>query len=129
GAYDINKSMQVSAVLTARTGLRLDPLVGPAVDVHGTGLFNSRTPGLDRNSFMMPGLTTMDARFTYTLPFASARQRIQLPVEGSNLLNRGTARTENTLYGTIAESPTAAFGTPLTYSPPRQFQLGARISF
>ncbi|HMF97468.1 MAG TPA: carboxypeptidase regulatory-like domain-containing protein [Vicinamibacterales bacterium] len=129
GAYDINKSMQVSAVLTARTGLRLDPLVGPAVDVHATGLFNSRTPGLDRNSFMMPGLTTMDARFTYTLPLASARQRIQLTVEGFNLFNRGNVRTENTLYGTVAGSPNAAFGTPLTYFPPRQFQLGARISF
>jgi hypothetical protein len=128
GAYDVNKSMQISGVWSARTGLRLDPLVGPAVDVHGTGLFNSRTPGLARNSFLMPAINTLDARFTYTLPLAS-RQRVQLTVEGFNLFNRANVRTENTLYGTVAGSPNAAFGTPLTYFAPRQFQLGARIAF
>jgi hypothetical protein len=128
GAYDINKSMQVSAVYTIRSGLRLDPLVGPAVDVHGTGLFNSRTPGLARNSFTMPSYNQLDARFTYTLPI-TAREKIQLTVEGFNLFNRANIATENTLYGTIAGQPNAAFGTPLTYFPPRQFQLGARLNF
>jgi outer membrane receptor protein involved in Fe transport len=71
----------------------------------------------------------MDARFTYTLPLGAARQRVQLTLEGFNLFNRANVRTENTLYGPVAGSPNAAFGTPLTYFPPRQFQLGARISF
>jgi hypothetical protein len=111
-----------------RSGLRLDPLVGPAVDVHSTGLFNSRTPGLARNSFTMPSYNSLDARFTYTLPIVP-RERLQLTVEGFNLFNRASIQTENTLYGPVAAQPNAAFGVPLTYFPPRQFQLGARVSF
>jgi Carboxypeptidase regulatory-like domain len=128
GAYDINKSMQASAVFTIRSGLRLDPLVGPAVDVHGTGAFNNRTPGLARNSFMTPSYNTLDARFTYTIPIVP-REKLQLTVEGFNLFNRASIRTANTLYGTVAGQPNAAFGTPLSYFPPRQFQLGARLNF
>ena len=128
GAYDINRSMQVSGVFTIRSGLRLDPLVGPAVDVHGTGAFNNRTPGLARNSFMMPSYNSVDLRFTYTAPIAQ-RQRLHFTVEGFNLFNRASVRTENTLYGTVAAQPNAVFGTPLTYFPPRQFQLGARVNF
>jgi TonB dependent receptor len=128
GSYDINKSMQASAVFTIHSGLRLDPLVGPAVDVHGTGVFNDRTPGLARNSFLMPAYNSLDARFTYTLPI-EPRERLQLTIEGFNLYNRGNIATENTLYGTLAGTPNAAFGTPLTYFPPRQFQLGLRMNF
>jgi hypothetical protein len=128
GAYDINKSMQVSAVFTIHSGLRLDPLAGPAVDVRGTGVLNTRTPGLARNSFLMPAYNSLDARFTYTLPIAP-RERLQLTIEGFNLYNRGDIATENTLYGTVAGTPNAAFGTPLTYYPPRQFQVGLRMNF
>ena len=128
GSYDINKSIQVSAVFTIRSGLRLDPLVGPAIDVHGTGAFNNRTPGLARNSLTMPGYDQLDARFTYTIPLPT-REKVQLTVEGFNLFNRANIATENTLYGTIAGQPNPVFGTPLTYFPPRQFQLGARINF
>ena len=128
GAYDINRSMRVSGVFTIRSGLRLDPLVGPAVDVHGTGAFNNRTPGLARNSFMMPSYNSVDLRFTYTAPIAQ-RQRLHFTVEGFNVFNRASVRTENTLYGTVAAQPNAVFGTPLTYFPPRQFQLGARVNF
>jgi hypothetical protein len=126
-AYDINSSMQVSAVLTARSGLRLDPLVG-SVDVHGTGILNDRTPGLARNSFTMPPFNTLDARFTYTVPMPT-KAKVLLTVEGFNLFNRGNVMTENTLYGTVAGSPASTFGVPLTYFPPRQFQLGARVTF
>jgi len=57
------------------------------------------------------------------------REHLQLTVEGFNLFNRANAMTENTLYGTVAVQPNQAFGTPLSYFPPRQFQLGARINF
>ncbi len=128
GAYDINSHMQIATVFTVRSGLRLDPLVGPAVDVHGTGVFNDRTPGLARNSFTMPSYNSLDARFTYTLPIVS-RTRVQLTVEGFNIYNRANVMTENTLYGPVAGQPNAAFGTPLSYFQPRQFQVGARFSF
>jgi hypothetical protein len=128
GTYDITRNMSVSAVFTTRSGLRLDPLVGPAVDVHGTGLFNSRTPGLARNSFTTPAYNSIDARFTYTLPIVP-REKLQLTVEGFNIFNRGNVQTENTLYGTVTGQPGPSFGVPLTYFPPRQVQIGARVSF
>ena len=75
-----------------------------------------------------PNVNTLDARFTYTIPIVP-RERLQLTVEGFNLFNRANIRTANTLYGTVAGQPNPVFSTPLTYFPPRQFQLGARLNF
>jgi hypothetical protein len=43
--------------------------------------------------------------------------------------NKENWQSLNTLYGPVAASPNPVFGTPLSYYPPRQVQLGARYSF
>lgn len=127
GSYDITDAMQVSFVLHARSGLAVDPKVGPTIDSNGDGNFNDRTPGLVRNQFRGPWVHSADARFTWTLPVAGGRA--QLTAEGFNLYNRDNFRTLETLYGTNPNVPNPAFGSALSYYPPREVQLGVRFTF
>ena len=127
GSEDFTKNMQLSWVYRIRTGLRIDPRVGPTVDVNGDGSFNDRTPTLARNSFEGPWVNSLDIRYSYFLPLTSGK--LQLQVEAFNLFNTENWRTLNTLYGTVPGTPNAVFGSPLSYYPPRQVQLGARYSF
>ena len=127
GSYDITDNMQLSVVMRARSGLAIDPRVGPTIDVNGDGNFNDRTPGLSRNEFRGPWVHSADARFTWTLPVLNGRA--QLTAEGFNLYNRANFRTMETLYGVNADVPNPAFGSALSYYPPREVQLGVRFAF
>ena len=71
GSFDITSHIQVSAVVRARSGLAIDPRVGPTIDVNGDGNFNDRTPGLSRNEFRGPWVHSADARFTWMIPVAA----------------------------------------------------------
>ena len=66
-------------------------------------------------------------RFTWNVPLSSGK--LQLTLEGFKLYNKENWQSLNTLYGPVAGSPNAVFGTPLSYYPPRQVQLGARVVF
>ena len=127
GSKDVTRAAQFSWVFHVRSGLRIDPKVGPTVDSNGDGAFNDRTPGLSRNSFDGPWTHSLDMRFTWNVPVSSGK--LQLTLEGFNLYNKENWQSLNTLYGAVAGNPNAVFGTPLSYYPPRQVQLGARVSF
>jgi hypothetical protein len=127
GSYDVNRAMQFSWVFHIRSGLRIDPKVGPTVDLNGDGNFNDRTPGLARNSFSAPSTNSLDARFTWSLPVHPGK--VQLTVEGFNLYNRANYQNIQTLFGTDPNNPNPLFGSALSYYPPRQVQVGARIVF
>jgi Carboxypeptidase regulatory-like domain len=128
GSKDITKAAQFSWVFHVRSGLRIDPKSGPTVDVNGDGSFNDRTPGLTRNSFEGPWTHSLDMRLTWNVPIASTK-KIQLTAEAFNIYNKENWQSLNTLYGPLAGSPNPVFGTPLSYYPPRQVQLGARLTF
>jgi hypothetical protein len=98
------------------------------VDLNGDGSFNDRTPGLARNSFEGPATHSLDLRFTWALPFSTSG-KLQLTLEAFNIYNKENWQSLNTLYGSVAASPNPVFGTPLSYYPPRQVQLGARYAF
>ena len=127
GSFDVTDRMQASWVFHARSGLAIDPKVGPTVDTNGDGNFNDRTPGLSRNQFRGPWTHSLDARFTWQLPVVG--RRAVFTAEGFNLYNRANYRTLETLYGTNAAVPNAAFGSALSYYPPREVQLGVRFAF
>src|SRR6185295_14931084 len=125
GSKDVTRAAQFSWVFHVRSGLRIDPKVGPTVDSNGDGAFNDRTPGLSRNAFDGPWTHSLDMRFTWNVPVSSGK--LQLTLEGFNLYNKENWQSLNTLYGSAAGNPNAVFGTPLSYYPPRQVQLGARV--
>jgi hypothetical protein len=127
GSYDLNRAMQLSWIFQARSGLAIDPKVGPTLDVNGDGNFNDRTPGLARNEFRGPWVHSLNARFTWRLPIRGSRA--ELTAEGFNLYNRANVRELETLYGTNRSTPNPAFGSARSYNPPREVQLGVRFTF
>lgn len=127
GTYQITKMVQLSAIYRGRTGYNFDPRAGPDFDLNGDGAFNDRTPGFERNAFRGPGNHTVDMRAAWNVTIGGARA--QVTVEAFNLLNRENVRAQSTLYGPVQGSPDPLFLTPLNYFPPREIQLGIRLSF
>jgi hypothetical protein len=128
GAYDITETLQASAIYRGRGGYAFDPRSGATFDLNGDGVFNDRTPTLERNSFRGPDTHMLDTRVAYTLR-RGKQQKLQFAVEAFNLLNKNNVRGVQTLYGPDPNRPDPAFSTPLNYWPPREVQLGVRISF
>jgi hypothetical protein len=127
GSYDLNSAMQLSWIFQARSGLAIDPRVGPTIDTNGDGNFNDRTPGLVRNEFRGPWVHSLNARFTWKLPVRGSNA--EFTAEGFNLYNRANVRELETLYGTSRSTPNPAFGSARSYNPPREVQLGVRFTF
>ena len=99
GSYDFNPMLSVSAIFRARTGFAYDPRTGTTFDLNGDGNFNDRMPGLERNSFRLPGNHSLDMRFTWTLPFGGIAVSLQATVEAFNLYNGDNVRTVQSQYG------------------------------
>jgi hypothetical protein len=127
GTYQVTRMLQLSAIYRGRTGYNFDPRAGPTFDLNGDGSFNDRTPGFERNAFRGPNNHTVDARLAWNLNVRSTRA--QVTVEAFNLLNRENVRAQSTTYGPTNGSPDPLFLTPLNYFPPREIQLGVRLSF
>jgi hypothetical protein len=128
GTYAITDQMQVAGIYRGRTGAAFDVRAGAAFDLNGDGQFNDRVPGFSRNSYRGEANHTVDARFTWQIPFGAPR-RLQVTVESFNLLHRENVRTINTNYGPNPATPDPLFATPITYFAPREVQFGLRFVF
>lgn len=126
-SYDLGRFMSFSAIYRGRTGYNFDPRAGATFDLNGDGAFNDRTPTFERNSFRGPTTHTVDSRITWNVPWRS--RRLQVMIEGFNLFDRGNVREVFTTYGPNPAVPDPLFGTPLNYFPPREIQLGVRMTF
>ena len=102
GTYDISPSLQASAIYRGRGGYAFDPRSGATFDLNGDGVFNDRTPTLERNSFRGPDTHMLDTRFAYTIR-RGKQQRLQLAVEAFNLLNRDNVRARADLVWAASE--------------------------
>jgi len=96
---------------------------------------SSRAPSIGRNTFIGPGMTTVDLRLAREIKF-SERVRWQLIAESFNVLNRinvtSIVTTQYNIRGAVLFPRTdfqsvSATGTNLTRE--RQFQLGTRFTF
>ena len=126
GYYNITPTLQLSAIYRARTGTAVSAIAS-GIDLNGDGNTSDRTPGFGRNSFRLSGQRALDLRFAWTLPVRN--KRLQIYVEGFNVLNDETVRTVATDYGPAKGSPLPRWLEPVTFFPPREVQVGARISF
>ena len=126
GYYNFTPAVQLSAIYRARTGTAVTPTAS-GIDLNGDGNTSDRTPGFGRNSFRMSGQRALDLRFAWTVPVKN--NRLQIYVEGFNVLNDETVRTVVTDYGPNPGAPLPRWLEPVTFFPPREIQLGARISF
>jgi hypothetical protein len=125
--YNLSTRMQISGIYRARKGYAVDPTAS-GVDINGDGFTGDRTPTLGRNSFRMPGQRALDLRFAWTIPMQDTR-KVQVFIEGFNVLNDESPRTVNNDYGVNPGSPKDRWLEVNTFFPPREVQFGARFSF
>lgn len=126
--YQITDFLTFAGIYSGRSGLAYDPRVGPAIDLNGDGQFNDRAPGFRRNAFRGPGAHTVDMRLAWSVPLPNAR-RMQLLLEGFNVLDRDNVVQVSNIYGPTPGQPLPLFGQPTAYGSPRQIQLGVRLEY
>jgi hypothetical protein len=125
--YNIVPSVQLSGIFRTRTGLAIDPIAA-GLDPNGDQKFGDRTPGLDPFSFRGPAMNSLDARVAWAFELGAA-SRLQVYVETFNLLNKENVALVNNNFGLSPASPAATWMRPTQYFPPREVQLGARLTF
>jgi hypothetical protein len=102
--------------------------IASGVDLNGDGNLGDRAPGFGRNSFRGPSNSQLDARYSWSVPLKGGT-KAQLYLESFNLLNHENVLTVNGDYGSNPAVPKSTWLQPLSWAPPREVQLGARISF
>lgn len=117
----------LAPIITLGSGFYYNITTG--TDSNGDGVVNDRPLGVARNSFTGDGVATIDLRVSKTV--AVGRHRLQILLDGFNVLNTTKFINYNTVWGTgsYPEHPLAAFGRPTQASDPRIVQVGARYSF
>jgi hypothetical protein len=96
-------------------------------DLNGDTNNNDRPVGVGRNSARLPNSSSLDLRVSRMFT-AGARHRVELMIEGFNVLNHVNILNVNNTYGT-GTAPLPAFGQATLAGDARQIQLGARWSF
>lgn len=108
-------------------------------DYNGDGKNSDRASGVDKFTEDGPSFASFNLRLSYRLGLGS-RAGLDLVAEGFNLFNRVNYDVSTLINGEFLSGPTLAnpalVGTPnprfkeyTATLPPREFQLGARISF
>lgn len=127
GWWNLTSAIQVSGVFRARGGMAVTATAA-GLDLNGDGRFGDRTPTMGRNLVRTPATNSLDLRLSWT-HLLKDPLRLHLYVEGFNLLNRDNVRTVITDYGPNPATPKARWLEPVTYFPPREIQLAARLTF
>jgi hypothetical protein len=127
GWWSFGPSMQISGSFRTRSGIAINP-VASGIDLNGDGNLGDRTPSFGRNSFRGPSNSQLDARYSWTVPVKGST-KVQVYVESFNLLNQENVLTVNSDFGSNPAAPKATWMQALSWAPPREVQLGARISF
>ncbi len=99
-------------------------------DTFRTGAFpiSARATGLGRNPYLSPANASLDARFFKLFARDDRREKIQLGIEGYNLLNRSNP-IRVLPYFAAGSSPLANYREPIEFSSARQLQLFVHFEF
>jgi hypothetical protein len=119
GTVELPLAVRLSAVASYRDGPAFSPR--GIVDTDGDGLVDQRDLSQPRNRFRVDDIVSLDLRAEKLFPIGGAHQ-IALLVEAFNLTNEDNVATVNNVAG-------AAFGTPSSFLPGREIQLGLRYFF
>jgi hypothetical protein len=127
GWFNLTSDFQVSGVFRARGGMAVTPTAA-GLDLNGDQRLGDRTPTFDRNRIRTPSNSSLDLRVTWARSIG-ASAKMHLYLEGFNILDQENIRTVITDYGPDPANPKPRWLEPLTYFPPREVQLGARLTF
>ncbi len=105
-----------------------DALVSPGPDRARTVLSDPST-SVSRNTERLPHETRLDARITKR--FVAGRTTVSLTLDVLNMLNVTNFTDINRVFGTgsYPSQPLTTYGQYTQAGPPRQLQIGARVSF
>ena len=117
---DLPLGTRLTTIVTAQSGLPYNITVGADANSDGEPS-TDRPPGVGRNSGRESGFWQVDARLAKTI--ASGRRQVDFLAEAFNLTND---RHWTAVDGNLSS---ATFGRPTDAGPPRQVQLGVRVSF
>jgi hypothetical protein len=140
GVYALPADVVLSSIVTVASGRPYNILAG--ADLNGDGDGGAFPPdraratpadpasSVGRNAGTMPWQATVDLRVSKRVPLGP-RAAVEGIVEVFNLFNRTNYTEVNNIFGTGAYpgSPLPTFGRFEQAGPPRQIQLGARVSF
>jgi hypothetical protein len=118
-SLNLTRTVRLAAVTVAQSALPYT--ITTKKDNNLDGVTNDRPSGLPRNSARGTSLFQTDVRLSKELGFGS--RRLDVLVEAFNVLNRANWTTYDGVLNT------ARFGQPTDAAPPRQVQVGSRISF
>lgn len=111
--------IDLSGIVFWRSGAAFNPR--GIVDLDGDGLVDQRDTTQPRNKFRTRAYGDVDVRLEKRLK-VSGRQSFSVLAEAFNLFNRANVSNVTAVSG-------PAFGTPTTFFPGREIQLGVRYLF
>jgi outer membrane receptor protein involved in Fe transport len=110
--------LNLSAIVFWRSGAAFNPR--GLVDSDGDGLVDQRDLTQLRNAFRIKSYGDVDLRLEKRVPLG--HQALSVLIEAFNVFNRDNVANVNAVAG-------PQFGTPATYLPGREIQLGVRYFF
>ena len=119
GVYVAPFDIHVSGIVYWRSGSAFNPR--GIVDLDGDGLVDQRDTTQPRNAFRTSDYANVDMRVEKQFGLA-AGHRVTVLLEAFNLFNRDNVASVSNVAG-------PSFGTPTTYLPGRELQLGLRYFF
>jgi hypothetical protein len=141
GIQELPYAFQVSAIFTAGSGRPYNIIAGADLNGDGDAIVSpgpdrARTVPADpsssvgRNSGLLPGEERLDVRVTKRFR-AGSRSTISFSLDILNVFNVTNFTDLNRVFGTGAypSQPLPSYGQFTQAGPPRQLQLGARVSF
>jgi hypothetical protein len=127
GYFNVTPAIQVSGAFRARTGLPVNANAA-GLDLNGDGVLGDRTPGMEAYSFRAPANNSLDLRLTWSVPIGQTR-KVQVYAESYNVLNHENVRTVLNDFGPNPSAAKNRWLEPNLWFPPREVQLGLRLSF
>jgi outer membrane receptor for ferrienterochelin and colicin len=119
--------IELAPIVTVGSGRPVNPLIGS--DVGGTHAFpfTDRPAGLARNSLRLPASASVDLRLLKSIA-VKPHGKLDLVVEGFNILNRTNVTALNTTYG-LGTAPLPSFGRPIDAGTARHMQFSIDFEF
>ena len=119
--------VEIAPIVTLSSGRPINPLTGSDDEHNRAFPLASRPLGIARNTLRTPRFINFDLRVLKYFPMGE-RRRLDLVIEAFNLFNHPNVFSRSPFFGSGA-SPLSSFGTPTSFSAPRQVRFSIDFEF
>ena len=121
------RSVELAPIITAGSGLPVNPLTGLDSSRSHAFPLSSRPLGLGRDTLRTPPLAMVDLRILKAIYF-SPQKHLDLVVESFNLLNHTNVSLINPFFGP-GSGPIESFAQPMDAFPARQVEFSIDLEY